>query len=172
MTATYNSTTPKIVGAMVILAVTASGAYFFILRDIKPEQSRSSLPTATSTTATVSQPAAATTSVNTPASTASTSGYKDGTYTATASYYVPHGQNNISVTIVIKEGVVSSVTPTHDYQDHESQMYVSSFDDYISGKVVGKNISTLTSLSRVGGASLTTEGFDQAIQTIAAQAKA
>ena len=64
------------------------------------------------------------------------------------------------------------MTPTHDYQDHESQMYVSSFDDYISGKVVGKNISTLTSLSRVGGASLTTEGFDQAIQTIAAQAKA
>ena len=84
-------TTPKIVGAMVILAVTASGAYFFILRDIKPEQSRSGLPTATSTTTTVSQPAAATTSVNTPASTASTSGYKDGTYTATAGYYVPHG---------------------------------------------------------------------------------
>ena len=40
-------------------------------------------------------------------------------------------------------------------------MYVSDFDDYISGKVVGKNISALTSLSRVGGASLTTEGFDQ-----------
>lgn len=172
MAATYNPTTPKIVGAMVILAVTASGANFFILRDIKPEQSRSTLPTATSTTTTVSQPAASTTSVNTPASTPSTNGYKDGTYTATASYYVPHGQNNISVEIVIKDGVVSSVTPTHDYQDHESQMYVSNFDDYISGKVVGKNISALTSLSRVGGASLTTEGFDQAIQTIAAQAKA
>ncbi len=180
----YNSTTPKIVGALVIVAVTASGAYYFILRDIKPEQTRSTLPAATTssavsvqpttsatTTPATTTPATATTPVATTSS-ATTSGYKDGTYTATASYYVPHGQNNISVKIVIKNGVVSSVTPTHDYADGESQMYTGSFNDSISGKVVGKDISSLASLSRVGGASLTTEGFDQAIQAIISQARA
>jgi hypothetical protein len=49
-------------------------------------------------------------------------------------------------------------------------MYIDSFDSSIKSVVIGKSLDM--SLSRVGGASLTTHGFEDALATIANQAKA
>lgn len=101
----------------------------------------------------------------------STATYKDGTYSASSSYMVPHAQNNITVKITIANGAVSSVSASHNARDDESQMYVSRFNQSIDSAVVGKPFKNI-SLSRVGGASLTTDGFTQALAAIANQAKA
>ena len=97
--------------------------------------------------------------------------YKDGTYAATASYSVPRASNTISVNITIANNIVTNVTTTHKYTDSQSGMYVDSFDGAISSKVVGQSVSNL-SLSRVGGASLTTVGFVQALNTVISNAAA
>jgi hypothetical protein len=91
--------------------------------------------------------------------------YKDGIYAAVANYYVPRGSNGISVNLTILNDIVTSVSADHTYNDRESGMYVDSFDSYISSKVVGKSIASLK-LSRIGGASLTTVGFNNALSTI------
>jgi|JI10StandDraft_1071094.scaffolds.fasta_scaffold366592_2 uncharacterized protein with FMN-binding domain len=179
---TTNSSTPIIVGALSIASIV--GAAGFVLTHTKPTATPSAANPATSQTAikeTTSQStdtaaATADTTTNTSTTTnssASSSGYKDGTYSASASYTVPHGySNDLLVKLTVANGVVSSVSTDNTYSDRESQMYVDSFEREIKSAVVGKSLSSLTSLSRVGGASLTTYAFDDALATIANQAKA
>lgn len=101
------------------------------------------------------------------------SGYKNGSYKATASYSVPRNYtNDITVDLVVKDGVISSLKVNDTYSDRESQMYIDSFESSIQSTVVGKPLDSAQSLSRVGGASLTTYGFDDAIQQIINNAKA
>lgn len=100
------------------------------------------------------------------------SGYKDGTYTASASYSVPHnGSNSIAVTLTVKDGVITAVNADNSYTDHESSEYIDMFEQALEGKVVGQSVASL-SPSRIGGASLTTGGFSDALETIRTQAKA
>ena len=102
----------------------------------------------------------------------STSGYKDGTYKATTSYYVPHGANNsLTASVTVSGGKVSAVTVNNNYSDQESSYYIDSFVSAVQNAVVGKSIDGL-SLSRIGGASLTTQAFDDALATIRTDAKA
>jgi hypothetical protein len=70
----------------------------------------------------------------------------------------------------MKNGVISALKTSHSYGDRESGMYIDSFDSSIKSVVIGKSLDM--SLSRVGGASLTTHGFEDALATIANQAKA
>lgn len=125
-----------------------------------------------SAASTATAPTTSQTTSSTTASTSTSSGYKDGTYTAAASYSVPRSSNTIDVSLTVKDGVVTAVKTSHNYSDRESGMYIDSFDSSIQSSVVGKSIGSLTSLSRVGGASLTTYGFEDALATIANQAKA
>ncbi len=105
-------------------------------------------------------------------STASTSGYKDGQYTASQDYYVPGGDTNtVSVTLTVANGKISSVTANDQYGNGVSAYYVSSFESAVSGDAAGQSLSDY-SPSRIGGASLTTEAFAQAIDTIRSQAAA
>lgn len=105
-------------------------------------------------------------------STTSTGSYKDGTYTVTQSYSVPHGDtNSISVSVTISSGKITAVTTDNSYTDHESGEYISSFEDSVSGVIVGQSIGS-TSSSRIGGASLTSSAFYDALDTIATQAQA
>lgn len=117
------------------------------------------------------QTATSPTTATTPTPVAASSGYKDGTYTKTAGYSVPHDQNSITVTIVVKNGAITSVSDNHDYGSNESSRYISRFDSAISSKVVGQKLGSV-SLSRVGGASLTTNGFLSALSAITKDAKA
>ena len=178
---TTHSATPIIVGALAIASIL--GAALFVATQSQSQPAASSTnPTATTQAATKETTNQATntatasttpTSPSTSTTPATTSGYKDGNYSATASYTVPRGyENSITVTLTVKDGLVTAAKSTHTYTDHESAMYIDSFDGSIQSSVVGKTIRSLSSLSRVGGASLTTSGFDDAITTIATRAKA
>ena len=130
--------------------------------------------TTTATTATTTQPAStATTSQDSSAttSTTSTSAYKDGTYTASSSYYVPHGNEDIAVTLTLKDGVVTSSSITNSEGDRDSAVYQEDFASLYKSYVVGKSISGLK-IGVIAGASDTTQGFNDALSQISSKAQA
>lgn len=102
--------------------------------------------------------------------TANESAYQDGTYSNTVSYYVPKGSNDLTAKVTVTGGTVTAVSVDHKYSDHQSGMYIDSFDSTLQDAVVGKSIEGL-SLGRIGGATLTTQAFDDAITAIRDDAK-
>ncbi|GAA2914558.1 hypothetical protein GCM10017596_15650 [Microbacterium keratanolyticum] len=106
-----------------------------------------------------------------PASTDSASGsYKDGTYTAEGTYRTPEGMpETISVTLTLADGVVEGVEVTGDPQARETVQYQGQFIDGIAAVVTGVPIDELK-VDRVAGSSLTSGGFNQAVEEIKAQA--
>ena len=102
---------------------------------------------------------------------ASGSAYADGTYTADGSYQTPESVEKISVTVTLQDDVITAVSVSGNPQKRESEEYQSKFIGGISSEVVGKSIDEI-SVSRVAGSSLTSGGFNQAIETIKAEAAA
>ena len=103
---------------------------------------------------------------------ATTSGdYTDGTYTESGSYQAPSGTESVEVTVTLAGNVISDVTVTGDATDPQAKRYQSDFIDGISSAVVGKNIDEI-SVDKVGGSSLTSGGFNDAIDAIKADAAA
>ncbi len=101
---------------------------------------------------------------------ATTSLYTDGTYTRTVSYAVPEGgMESITVTLTLVNGEVTALTIVNDADSRESERYQSRFESAIDAKVIGQSIEGL-SVSRVGGASLTTRAFTNAVTNIIADA--
>ncbi|MCA9330506.1 hypothetical protein KC957_00505 [Candidatus Saccharibacteria bacterium] len=98
-----------------------------------------------------------------------TSAYKDGTYEASGSYSTPGGTESIGVSITISDGTVSATTATDEARDRESRAYNSSFIGAYSSYVVGKKLDDIH-LGIVAGASLTPNGFNQALESIKQQA--
>lgn len=97
--------------------------------------------------------------------------FEDGTYSATGSYISPGGSQQIEVSVTISNGTVTSTSATEKASDSESQSFQ---EDFISGykaQVVGKSLDSID-LSRVSGSSLTSQGFNDAIEQIKDQAKA
>lgn len=164
-------------GGVVAALAVATGVYLFGGNDGSSNLSTATTSTgssgasaSTSDTATSSTSSSTSTSSTTSTS-SSSSTYKDGTYSATASYYVPHGTNSLTADVTIKDGVITAVSVDHNYSDHESAMYIDSFESALKSTVVGQSVGSL-SFSRIGGATLTTEAFDQALRTIQSDAKA
>ncbi|MFJ6653013.1 hypothetical protein ACIQLJ_09495 [Microbacterium sp. NPDC091313] len=99
------------------------------------------------------------------------SAYTDGTYSAEGSYTTPETTETIDVTVTLAGGTITDVEVTGDPQAPQSQQYQSRFIGGISGEVVGKSIDEI-SVSRVAGSSLTSGGFNEAIEKIKAEAAA
>jgi hypothetical protein len=99
------------------------------------------------------------------------SAYVDGTYTADGSYATPESVETITVTVTLADDVVTAVEVTGDPQKSESEQYQGQFIGGIADVVVGQDIDTL-SVSRVAGSSLTSGGFNQAIDAIKSEAAA
>ena len=97
--------------------------------------------------------------------------YADGTYTADGSYATPESVETITVTVTLEDDVITDVEVTGNPTKRESEQYQSTFIGGISAEVVGKNIDEI-SVSRVAGSSLTSGGFNEAIQAIKAEAAA
>jgi len=95
--------------------------------------------------------------------------YTDGTYTADGSYVAPSGQESITVEITLTDDIVTAVTVTPHAEGGEQAVHQGEFVDGIAAEVVGKDIDTLN-VSRVGGSSLTSKGFNAAIKEIKAEA--
>jgi uncharacterized protein with FMN-binding domain len=101
----------------------------------------------------------------------SDSTYADGTYTAEGSYATPESVETIVVTVTLQDDVVTGVEVTGDPQKSESEKYQGEFIGGIADVVVGEDIDDI-SVSRVAGSSLTSAGFNQAIEAIRAEAAA
>ena len=155
-----------VVGTVAILATAGTvGALLFTQQD-------TTSTTGTTTTSQNTVPNSSTDSSDSSSSTTTTSSYKDGTYTSTQTYSVPHGDTNtIKVTVTISSGKITAVTTDNNYTDRESGMYIQDFESSVSGMMTGQSMGSMMS-SRIGGASLTSNAFYDALDTIAMQAKA
>jgi uncharacterized protein with FMN-binding domain len=100
---------------------------------------------------------------------AGTGSYADGTYTADGSYATPESVETISVTVTLEGDVITDVEVTGDPQKRESEQYQGEFIGGIADVVVGQDIDDIQ-VSRVAGSSLTSSGFNAAIETIKAEA--
>ena len=97
--------------------------------------------------------------------------YADGTYTAEGSYATPESVETLSVTVTLENDVVTDVEVNGDPQKRESVQYQGQFIGGIADVVVGEDIDAI-SVSRVAGSSLTSAGFNQAIEEIKSEAAA
>jgi uncharacterized protein with FMN-binding domain len=100
----------------------------------------------------------------------SSSGLRDGSYSASGSYSTPQTRETIDVTLTIKGGVVTDSTVSQVPQDPESKQYQRDFATNYKPLVVGKKITDIK-LSHVSGSSLTSEGFNSAVENIIKQAE-
>ena len=164
-----------VVGSVALLAVSVVGGY--ALFSDKANTTTASVATSSASTNTSSSSSVAAVSTtpaseNSTAAAKTTTSYKDGTYTATVRYNVPHGaQNQIALTLTVAGSKITAVKTSDNYTDRESGMYVNSFESSVSSDATGQPIASY-SPSRVGGASLTTMAFSDAIDQIRTAASA
>lgn len=104
-----------------------------------------------------------------PATTGGT--YKDGTYTESASYSAPSGTETVDVTLTLADNVITAVEVTGHATDPQAKEHQGEFKDGIAAVVVGKNIDEIQ-VDKVGGSSLTSGGFNKAVDLIKADAAA
>jgi hypothetical protein len=95
--------------------------------------------------------------------------FKDGTYSAVGPYEAPGEKESITVTLTLASGVVTDSSIKEGYQSGESQLYQDQFVQGYKQLVVGKKITSIK-LSRVAASSLTSQGFNDAVQQIEKQA--
>lgn len=99
-----------------------------------------------------------------------TSSYEDGTYDATGSYISPGGREEIELTVTITNGNITDTSVVTKATDREAREYQELFSNNYKKLIVGKKIGDV-SLSRVAGSSLTSNGFNDALDQIKDDAK-
>jgi uncharacterized protein with FMN-binding domain len=104
------------------------------------------------------------------ADTGSTTTYKDGDYSSSVSYTVQRNSEKMNVSLTIADNKVKSVDIENITSDRESKEYQDAFEGAYKKFVVDKNINSV-SMSRVSGASETTDAFMKALQQIKNDAK-
>ncbi|BDZ44295.1 FMN-binding protein [Naasia aerilata] len=95
--------------------------------------------------------------------------YADGTYEADGSYRSPGGQQTVTVSITLADDTVTAVTVTPHATDPNAKQFQGQFAGAIADQVVGRDIDSLN-VSRVAGSSLTSSGFNDAVEQIKADA--
>jgi uncharacterized protein with FMN-binding domain len=167
----------RIIIVIAVLAALAGGAILLMPREnnakqatASPSVSVSPAASASASPAAASPEAVAPAASATPGAVAAASDYKNGSYSATGSYNSPGGTEHISVTLTLQNDAVSSVSVTTQPASPTSKEYQAKFTGGFKGLVVGKDIDTIA-LSRVSGSSLTSQGFNRALEQIKQQAK-
>ena len=91
------------------------------------------------------------------------------TFSGTGSYLTPaRTTHELEVTLTVQDGIVTAADVIYDGGEGFSNPNQERFDAAFEAQVIGKSLDNI-SLSRVGGASLTTEAFNQAVAAIKAQ---
>ena len=106
-----------------------------------------------------------------PAYSSSTGDYKDGDYSGEGSYSNPGGTSAVKVDLTLADGKVTDVTVTPEAENGTSKQYQTQFAGGVADEVVGKSLDDID-VSKVAGSSLTSEGFNQAIDAIKDEAQA
>ncbi|MFF2315738.1 hypothetical protein ACFVTE_05655 [Arthrobacter sp. NPDC058097] len=99
----------------------------------------------------------------------SATGYKDGTYSADGNYKSPNGTETVGVQLTLANGTVSAVEITEHPSNPNTRKFQGQFAGGIADQVVGKSLDEIN-VSKVAGSSLTSGGFNQAVEAIKAQA--
>ncbi len=95
--------------------------------------------------------------------------YADGTYRATGQYIAPSGPETVDVTLTIAEDLVTAVEVVGHATDGSAQDHQADFIGGVGELVVGRPLADLA-VHRVAGSSLTSGGFNSAVDQIRAEA--
>ena len=108
----------------------------------------------------------------TPTAVAAKTAYKNGTYTVTTTYVAPsRTTHEVTATVQILNDVITEAKINYGGEAHQtSSQYQSRFSQSYQSEVVGKKLDSI-SLTRVGGASLTTGAYNQALTQVKTQAR-
>lgn len=102
-------------------------------------------------------------------SSAENNGSGTGTFTATGDYRSPGGSQQVEVSVTLDDGTITAVEVTPHASDPTSAAFQEDFAANVADQVVGKPISE-AKVSKVSGSSLTSQGFNAALDQIAAEA--
>ncbi|MBT2595831.1 FMN-binding protein [Arthrobacter sp. ISL-72] len=127
-------------------------------------------PAAQSTAASTGAATGSAPIAGTGASSSAASGYKDGTYSADGNYVSPNGTETVGVELTLAGGTVSGVNITQHPSNPNTRKFQGEFASGIAAQIVGKNLDELN-VSKVSGSSLTSGGFNEAVEKIKAEAK-
>lgn len=97
--------------------------------------------------------------------------YKDGTYTHVGRYISPGGAESIDVTVTIANEIITAASVKGSAIRGNAKDYQDAFISGFKSSVVGKDVREV-SLTRTAGASLTSNGFNNAYKLIKADAGA
>lgn len=95
--------------------------------------------------------------------------WADGSYSSEGGYQSPNGPETVQVSLTVAGNVITEITVTPNAQNSSSKRYQGLFAEGIAAETVGKPLSELQ-VSRVAGSSLTSGGFNQALEAIKADA--
>lgn len=96
--------------------------------------------------------------------------YKNGEYSAVGNYESPGGPEEVYVSLMLKDNVITDVTFETKAERPLSVKFQEIFGADYKQYVVGKNIDEVE-LTKVSGSSLTPKGFNDALAKIKAEAK-
>ncbi len=157
---------PAVISIIIIVLIGAGVGAFYLANN---EQEVDSQDTNTQTSTSSSDESSADDGAPTSPSSLD-SAYANGTYSATGNYSTPGGTENVTVEVMLKGGIVESVEATGSATGGNSAQYQSQFLSAYQSEVVGKPIDEVR-LSRVAGSSLTSSGFNDALETIKNEAR-
>jgi uncharacterized protein with FMN-binding domain len=126
-------------------------------------------PSAQQPAAQETEPSAAASASASGTASGSAAGYKDGTYSADGNYRSPNGTETVGVQLTLANGTVSAVEITEHPSNPNTRKFQGQFAGGIADQVVGKSLDEIK-VSKVAGSSLTSGGFNQAVEAIKAQA--
>lgn len=127
-------------------------------------------PAAQSSAASTGSAASGAPIASTGASTSAASGYKDGTYSADGNYVSPNGTETVGVELTLSGGTVSDVNITQHPSNPNTRKFQGEFAGGIKAQIVGKKLDELN-VSKVAGSSLTSGGFNEAVEKIKSEAQ-
>lgn len=96
--------------------------------------------------------------------------YVNGEYTGSGTYIPPSGkEEEVDVRLTLEDSVVTELEVTTSGNHPTSKQYQREFTSDIQNQVVGRNIDELD-VSKVLGSSLTSQGFNRALEAIRSEA--
>ena len=157
-----------IIGSVVLVCIVALfGAFKYIKNDASNVSVTTSVPVPNTNNLPQNTPPE-TTPIDVPKSMT----YKDGTYSAKGDYISPGGDEQIEVQVMLKNDiVVDAEVKSLVAQRPNSVKFQGIFIANFRPLVIGKKIDEVA-LSKVSGSSLTSGGFNAALDKIKIQAKA
>lgn len=96
--------------------------------------------------------------------------YRNGTYSALGRYISPAGGEEVYITLTIENDVVSEATFEGRAGHPTSRTLQNLFAEGFSGQVIGRPLDEVN-LDVVNGSSLTSRGFNEAVEKIRTEAK-